>query len=159
MIGGAGRIDDPPQQCIADGHVHDPAGAFDFIARVQVLVVAKQYDADIVFVDIEGYAEHIAGEAHQFLEADAGQTANPGDARGDGFDNAHLAWCKMRCVSLSHLTYSGKGTVENVLEVFLLCGHCFIASGSITSATGSSLFAGLLFSFRSSFTAFSSDAR
>ena len=46
----AERIDDASQQAVAHGHVHDPARALDFIARVQMPVVAEQHDADFVLV-------------------------------------------------------------------------------------------------------------
>ena len=44
----AERVDDAPQQSIAHGHVHDPAGALDFISRVEMPVFAEQNDANFV---------------------------------------------------------------------------------------------------------------
>ena len=44
----AQRIDDTPDQAIADRHVHHTTCALDFIARVQVPAMAKQHDADFV---------------------------------------------------------------------------------------------------------------
>ena len=51
------RVDDAPQQSIAHGHIHDPAGALDFIAGVQMPVFAEQHDADFVLVHVERDAE------------------------------------------------------------------------------------------------------
>jgi hypothetical protein len=58
----AERVDDASQQAVAHGHVHDPAGALDLIARVQMRVFAEQHDADFVFVHVERDAEHAAGK-------------------------------------------------------------------------------------------------
>jgi hypothetical protein len=63
----------------------------DFIARVQMPVFAEQHDADFVLVHVECDAEHIAGKHHQFIKAHAGKARDPGDARGDAGDRAHLA--------------------------------------------------------------------
>ena len=67
------RIDDAPQQSVAHGHVHDAARALDFIARVQMPVVAEQNHADFVLVHVERDAEHIAGKLHQLLKAHTGK--------------------------------------------------------------------------------------
>jgi hypothetical protein len=56
------RVDDASQQSVAHGHVHDPARALDFIARVQMPVFAEQHDADFVLVHVERDAEHAAGK-------------------------------------------------------------------------------------------------
>ena len=56
----AERVDDASEQSVAHGHVHDPARALDFIARLQVPVVAEQHDADFVLVHVERDAEHAA---------------------------------------------------------------------------------------------------
>jgi hypothetical protein len=55
-------VDDAPEQCVAHGHVHDPARALDFISRVELLVFAEQNYADFVYVHVERNAEHIAGK-------------------------------------------------------------------------------------------------
>jgi hypothetical protein len=58
------RVNDASQQCVAHGHVHDPARALDFIARMQMPVFAEQHDADFVLVHVERDAEHIAGKLY-----------------------------------------------------------------------------------------------
>ena len=79
----AERIDDAAQQPVAHGHIHDAAGALDFVAGLQVPVIAEQHDADFVLVHVERDAEHIAGKLHQFLEADTGKAGDLGDAGGN----------------------------------------------------------------------------
>ena len=89
------RINDASQQTLAHGHIHDPARALDFIARVQIPVVAEQHDADFVLVHVERDAEHIAGKRHQLLKAHAGKSGHLGDAGGDAGDRAHLPWASV----------------------------------------------------------------
>ena len=110
------RVDDAPQQSIAHRHVHDPARALDFIARVQMPVVAEQHDADFVLIHVERDAEHIAGKLHQLLKAHAGKAGDLGDAGGDAGDRAHLAWRQLRREGFPHLADSSKRAVEDVLE-------------------------------------------
>ena len=82
MMGGAGRsmgrrslettgaiaierpaqwIDDASDQSVAHRHVHHMTPALDLIARMQLPVVAKQHDADFVFIDVECDAIHSPG--------------------------------------------------------------------------------------------------
>ena len=110
------RVDDAAQQGIAHRHVHDAAFALDLVARVQVRMVAEQHDADLVFVDIEGDAAQAAGKPDQFLEADAGQAADLGDARGDRCDRAHLARDQLRHEPLSRLAHAREGLIEDALQ-------------------------------------------
>ena len=156
------RVDDASQQSIAHGHVHDPARALDFISRVQMPVFAEQNDANFVRVHVERNAEHIAGKCHQFIKAHAGKTGHLGDAGGDAGDRAHLPWRQLRRECFPHLAYSGKRAVENVLEALRFHVHWLFVSGlgsAWLQASGSALASGLSFSFRSSSTPFSSDAR
>ena len=101
-----------PEQSVAHGHVHDPARALDFIARVQMPVVAEQHDADFVLVHVERDAEHVAGKLHQFLEAHAGKAGDLGDAGGDTGDRAHLARRQLRREGFPHLADAGERAVE-----------------------------------------------
>ena len=59
-------------------------------------VVAEQHDADLVRIDVEGDAVHIAGKLDQLLEADTGQAGHLGDAGGDAGDRAHLPRLQLR---------------------------------------------------------------
>ena len=69
--GPAERIDDSPNQRVADNDIHNAAGAPYFIAGAELVVIAEQHDADFVFIDIESDAKDPAGKAEQFLGAGA----------------------------------------------------------------------------------------
>ena len=84
------RIDHASQQALAHGHVHHSARALDLIAGVQMPVFAEQHDADFVLVHVERDAEQIAGKLEELLETRVGKTGDPGNARGDAADGAHL---------------------------------------------------------------------
>ncbi len=43
----------------------------DFIARVQMLAIAEQHDANFVRIDVERDSIKVARELHQFIEAHA----------------------------------------------------------------------------------------
>ena len=144
------RVDDASQQSVADGHVHDPARALDFIAGVQMPVFAEQHDADLVLVHVERDAEHAAGKLEQLLEAHAGKAGDLGDAGGDRRDRAHLVRRQLRREGFPHLAYRSQRAVEDTLQAF----RSGLALTIIGLASGWSL--GL---FRSSPTPFSSDAR
>ena len=47
------RIDDAPEQTIADRNINDSPRSPHFRARAQVRVVAKQHHADFFFIEIE----------------------------------------------------------------------------------------------------------
>ena len=130
----AERVDDASHQSVAHRHVHDPARALDFIARMQMPVVAQQNDADFVFIDVERDAIHIAGKLQQLLKAHAGETGDFGDARGDAGDRAHFPWRQLRRECFPHLADSSEGAVENVLQAFRLRVHWLFVSGFGSSA-------------------------
>src|ERR1035438_2553536 len=67
-------VDHPPQQTISHWYVHDAPGTFHFVARVQVLVIPEQDNADFVFIDVEGNARQIAWECHDLIIANTGKT-------------------------------------------------------------------------------------
>ena len=152
-------VDDAPQQFIAHGHIHDPAGALDFISRVEMPVFAEQNDANFLRVHVERNAQHIAGKRHQFIIAHAGEPRHLGDAGGDTGDRAHLPWPQLHRECFSHLAYSSKHPVENGLQALRFHVHWLFISGLGSSGLGSALASGLSFSFSRSSTPFSSDAR
>ena len=88
--GPAQRIDDAADQAIAHRHVHHATRALDLSARMQMLAVAKQHDADFVLIDVERDAVQIAGKLHQLIKAHARKARDLGDADGDARDRAHL---------------------------------------------------------------------
>ena len=55
-------VDDAPQQGFADRHLGDAAGGADFVAFFDLLVGAEQHGADGVFFEVQGHAQHAAGE-------------------------------------------------------------------------------------------------
>ena len=69
----AQRVDHPSQQTVSHRYVHDPPGAFDFVARVQILIFAEQDHADFVLIHVECDAQQIATESHQLLIPYAGK--------------------------------------------------------------------------------------
>ena len=92
-----------PEQSVAHGHVHHPARALDFIARVEMPVFAEQDDANFVRVHVERNAEQIAGKHDQFIKTHARESGHLGDAGGDTNDRAHLARRQFRRECFSHL--------------------------------------------------------
>ena len=169
------RVDDAPQQSVAHNHIHDPARALDFIAGVQMPVFAEQHDADFSLVHVESHAEQIAGKFYQLLEANSGEPRHFGDAGGDAGDRAHLPRCQLRRECFPHLADPRKRAVEDTLQAFRLSAHGRCVSGlgssgldavlaSVFGATlgsgfGSAFASGLSFSFKSSSTPFSREAR
>jgi hypothetical protein len=97
------RVDDASQQAVAHGHIHDPAGAFDFVASVQMPVFAQQHHADLFLVHVERDAKHIAWKFHQLINTHARQAGDPGDARGHAGDRAHLLHRQLRRVAFAPL--------------------------------------------------------
>ena len=185
----AERIDDASQQSVAHGHVHDPARALDFIARVQMPVFAEQNDADFVLVHVERDAEHTAGKLHQLLKAHAGEAGDLGDAGGDAGDRAHLPWRQLRRECFPRLAHAGERAVEDALQALGCRAHWLflgqrqvrlwrgsallrldllasaqpstsgLASSGLVSGFGPALASDLACRLRSSPTLFSSDAR
>ena len=57
----AQRTHHASQQPFAHRHVHHAPGAFHFIARMEILIVAQQDDADFILIHIEGDADSPPG--------------------------------------------------------------------------------------------------
>ena len=155
----AERVDDASQQSLSNGYIHDPARALDFIARMKMPVFTQQHDADFALVHVERDAEHISRERDQFIKAHAGKPRHLRDAGGDTGNCAHFSWRQLRREGFPHLADSVKHAVENVLEALGFLAHWLFAAGSGSSDLGSALGSGLSFSFSSSSTPFSSDAK
>ena len=126
------RVDDASHQAVAHGHVHDPARALDFVARVQMPVVAEQHDADFVLVHVERDAEHAARKLHQLLEAHAGKAGDLGDAGGDAGDRADLRGSELRREGFTHLADAREGVSKTALQAFRRSAHglCVLGLGS-----------------------------
>ena len=128
----AERIDDASQQSVAHGHVHDPARALDFIARVQMPVFAEQHDADFVLVHVERDAEHVAGKCHQFLEAHAGKAGDRGDAGGDAVivPTSRGVSCGVKLSRAWPMPANARSKTRCKLSGAVLIGCCRTACGS-----------------------------
>jgi hypothetical protein len=90
--------------------------AFDFIARMQLPVVAQQNHADFVFIDVECDAIYISGKPQHLLKTHAGEAGDLCDARGDTRNRANFPRPQLVHECIPHLAYSGKRAVEHVLE-------------------------------------------
>ncbi len=170
------RIDDTPQQPVADRHVHDPARSPDFVARVHLPVVAEHDDADLLFVYVEGDARHAAAQGEQLVEADPGEAGHPGDTRRDARDGPDLVRLQLRLEGLAPLSQGRECRVEAGLQAVGHGVHALTGSGSalasclvlglalalglaLESAFGAGWTSGRSFSARSSETPSSSDVR
>ena len=125
----AQRIDDAPEQGVAYGHIHDPARALDFIAGVQIRVIAEQHDADLVLVHVEGDAVPAARKLHQLLGTDARETGDFGNARGDRRDHADFTRDAFGHEAFARLAQARECPIENTLQGVGRCAHEGSGSG------------------------------
>jgi hypothetical protein len=79
---------------------------------VQLPIVAKQHNTDIILVDVEGNAEHFAGKFHQFVIAHARKPRHVSDAGGNAGDDAPLAQCQLRREGVTAQAQCGKCTLQ-----------------------------------------------
>ena len=100
----------------AAGHVHDPAGALDFIARVQMEVLAEQHDADFISIHIERDSEQITRKPDQFLKTHIGEAGDHGDASSHAGDCAHFPSSQVRSEGFPHPGYLGYRVVIDALN-------------------------------------------
>ena len=98
-------VDHPSQQTISHRYVHDPPGAFDFVAGVQILIFAEQDDADFVLIHVECDAEQSPRKPHQLFISHAGKAGKRGDSGGDIGDDTDFTRRKLRRESFPHLPY------------------------------------------------------
>ena len=76
----AQRIDHAAQHGVAHGHGEQPAGAADFVALVDLQVIAEDDHAHRIFFEVEGQAEDAAGKLDHLAGHHAGQAVDAGDA-------------------------------------------------------------------------------
>ncbi len=81
-------VHDPAQNRGADRHRHDPSGALALIAFLQLLVVAEEHDADVVFLEVEGQTGDVVRKLDQLTGHDPLQAVHAGNAVADGGDGA-----------------------------------------------------------------------
>ena len=84
------RIHHAPQQRLANRHFQDTAGGLDHVAFGDVPVLAQEYRAHRVLLQVQGQAESVAGEFQHFAVLRPGQTVDSTDAVGHGHYRAHL---------------------------------------------------------------------
>ncbi len=75
-------VDHATQQGLAHRHFEDLAGALDAVAFADALVFTQDHRAHGVALQVEGHAEHIAGELDHLPLHDIGQAMHAGDAVG-----------------------------------------------------------------------------
>ena len=69
-----------PKHGVAHRHAQQPAGALDFVALVDLQVIAQDDHADGVLFEVEGQPDDAAGKLDHFAGHDAGQAVDPGNA-------------------------------------------------------------------------------
>ncbi len=104
---------------------------------MEMPVFAEEDDADLVGIDVEGNAEHLPREDHQFLKADVGEARDLGDAGGDTDDRPHLPQGQLRDEGFPRLAYCGQSTVENGMEALRFHLHWPLGSDLGSSGLGS----------------------
>src|SRR5579884_2997606 len=82
------RIHDASDQPLADRHRHNAAGAADFVAFLDLLVLAQQHCADLVFFEVQRDAGNIVRKLDQLAGHYVFQTVNASDAVADGDNRA-----------------------------------------------------------------------
>ena len=84
----AQRVDDAPDQRLADRDLDDLAGALDGVAFFDAGLGAQKHRADIVFFQVQRHALHAAGELQQFADHGVLQAVDARDAVADLQDGA-----------------------------------------------------------------------
>ena len=84
----AERIDHAADQRFAHRHRHDAAGAADFVAFLDLRVIAEQHRAHLVFFQVHGDAGNVVRELDQLAGHDLFQAVDSGDAVAHRDDRA-----------------------------------------------------------------------
>src|SRR6185436_559718 len=84
----AERVDDAAEQALADRNVDDGARALDGLAFLDLAVVAKDHDADVVDLEVERHAADAVLELDHLAGLHVVETVDAGDAVAD---RQHLA--------------------------------------------------------------------
>ena len=85
------RVDDPPEERLADRHLDDLAGRLDRVALLDRVGVAEDDRADRLLLEVEGHAPDAAGELEQLRRQGAVEAVDLGDAVADLDDRADAA--------------------------------------------------------------------
>ena len=79
-MGCAERVHHAADQRLAHRHRHDAAGAPDFVAFLDLRVIAQQHRAHLVFFQVHGDAGDVVRELDQFARHDLFQAVDARDA-------------------------------------------------------------------------------
>src|SRR5262249_3727931 len=93
-------VDDTPDERLSDRHLGDAPGTLDDVALLDGAVVAQQYRAHVVLLEVQDQPVDLAGEleelaGHRLLEA-----VDPGDPVPDLDDAAHFGEVGLRLEAL-----------------------------------------------------------
>mmetsp|Transcript_30575 Transcript_30575/g.81834 ORF Transcript_30575/g.81834 Transcript_30575/m.81834 type:complete len:482 (+) Transcript_30575:537-1982(+) len=80
----------PAEKGVADGHVHDGAGALDAVALHDGTIVAEHHYADVVRLQVQGHALQAARELDHLARLHPLQAVDTGDAVPDAQHPANL---------------------------------------------------------------------
>ena len=86
----AERVDDAPQQLLADRDLEQLARPLDGVALDHVLPRAEQHDADVVGLEVQREARHVVRELEHLERLAVLEAVDAGDAVGHGEDGADL---------------------------------------------------------------------
>ena len=84
----AERVDDAAEQALADRHLQQPAGGADFVAFLQLRVVAEDDRADLGLVEVQRQAGDAAAEVEHLVQHHVAEPLDVGDAVADLADRA-----------------------------------------------------------------------
>jgi hypothetical protein len=84
----AERVDDAAQQTFADGHLQQLSRGADFVALLELRVVAEDDHADLGLVQVQRQAGDALAEVEHLVQHDVGQALDPGDAVANLADDA-----------------------------------------------------------------------
>ncbi len=89
--GAAEGIDDATNQGVTDGHRRDPSSGADFVAFLDVGVLAEDDDPDAVLLEVERQTEGLGlGELDEFAGHHLGEAVDGGDAVTDAHHGADV---------------------------------------------------------------------
>merc|ERR1711884_273211 len=83
-------VNDPAKALHADGDVDDGTSPLDDIALLDELVVTKDYNTNVVGLQVEGHALQARAEFHHLLCLDVLETIDTGNTVSNGEDTASL---------------------------------------------------------------------
>ena len=86
----AERVDDAPQQLLADRDLEQLARPLDGVALDHVLPRAEEHDADVVGLEVQREARHVVRELEHLERLAVLEAVDAGDAVGHGEDGADL---------------------------------------------------------------------